>query len=232
MGIIDSLLGKKQQPEVKNVGPMVGYFGVGTANTRQMNYEDLAIEGYLKNAIVYRCVNEVSKGAAAVPFLLKAGDEVLESHPLLSLLRRPNPLQSYSEFFQALYGYLLLGGNSYILRAAGALNQPRELHLLRPDRMNVVPTKGIFPKSYQYKVNGRVEAEYEVDQETGFSDLKQIKLWHPMDDFVGCSPLTAAAMEVDQHNAATKHNINLLENGARHRHPRRVTKSATASSAG
>ena len=36
-----------------------------------------------------------------------------------------------------------------------------------------------------------------------------------MDDFYGCSPLSAAAVEVDQHNLASKHNINLLNNGAR-----------------
>ena len=57
--------------------------------------------------------------------------------------------------------------------------------------------------------------EYEIDQDTGKGDVKQIKLWNPLDDYYGLSPLVAAAMEVDQHNAATRHNIGLLENGAR-----------------
>jgi HK97 family phage portal protein len=219
MGILDRLLGARQAPapaEFKNTGAMVGYFGVGSSNQRMMKYEDLASEGYLKNAIVYRCVNEIAKGASSVPFLLKNNNgDVIESHPLISLLYRPNPQQSYGEFFNAVFGYLMLGGNTYILRVQGTMNLPRELHLLRPDRIEIKGGSGVFPEKYEYRVNGRVQNVYEVDQETGFSDLKQVKLWHPLDDFYGCSPLTAAAMEVDQHNSATRHNINLLENGAR-----------------
>lgn len=221
MGILDTLFGRQQQPQPqpaqsKNIGSMVGYFGVSATTQRNMKYEDLAVEGYLKNAIVYRCVNEIAKGASAVPYRLKTrGDEVIEAHPLMALLDRPNPQQSYSEFFNAVFGYLMLGGNTYILKVAGSTSMPRELHLLRPDRIDIKGGTGVFPDKYEYKINGKTEAVYDVDQETGFSDLKQIKLWHPMDDFYGCSPLTAAAMEVDQHNSATKHNINLLENGAR-----------------
>ena len=88
------------KPEVTNSN-MMGYFGVGTEESKQYKYEDLAKEGYLKNAIVYRCVNEISKGASSVPFVLKMGDQIIEEHPLIDLLMRPNPLQSYSEFFNS-----------------------------------------------------------------------------------------------------------------------------------
>jgi HK97 family phage portal protein len=218
MALLDNIknLFVSQAPALtKEAGPMVGYFGVNSTQVRMYNYADLAQEGYLKNAIVYRCVNEIAKGASSVPYMVKRGDEVMESHPVISLLDRPNPLQSYSEFFNSLYGYLLLSGNSYILGISGT-GGPRELHLLRPDRIEIKGgAAGVFPDRYQYSVNGTVKATYDVDQESGFSELKQVKLWHPMDDYYGCSPLTAAAMEVDQHNSATRHNINLLENGAR-----------------
>lgn len=206
----------KPAREFKQAGAMVGYFGVGSTATKMFKYEDLAQEGYLRNAIVYRCVNEIAKGAASVPYFVKAGEDAFETHPIISLLDRPNPQQSYSEFFNALYGYLLLSGNAYVLRITGAKGMPKELHLLRPDRIEIKGKGGsVFPEFYEYRVNGTLKATYEVDQDTGYSELKQIKLWHPLDDYYGCSPLTAAAMEVDQHNSATKHNINLLENGAR-----------------
>ena len=200
--------------EMKNSG-MVGYFSVGSSQRREMKYSDLANEGYLKNAIVYRCVNEVAKGASAVPFLISANKEPLESHAAIDLMNRPNPLQSYSEFMGALFGYLLLSGNSYITRTTGMQNQPTEMHLLRPDRITIEGSGQVFPDKYIYMVEGRRQGEYLVDQETGFSDLKQIKLFHPLDDFYGLSPLTAAAVEVDQHNLSSTHNINLLNNGAR-----------------
>ena len=91
---------------------MVGYFGVGSGSAKNYKYQDLAKEGYLKNAIVYRCVNEISKGAGAVNYMVKSGDVVLENHPLIDLLNRPNPVQSYSEFFNSLFGFLLLSSLS------------------------------------------------------------------------------------------------------------------------
>lgn len=216
MAILDNIKNIfTQQPETKAAHSMVGYFGVNNAG-KNYKYQDLAAEGYMKNAIVYRCVNEISKGASSVPYMLKTGDQVIERHPLIDLMDRPNPLQSYSEFFNSLYGFLMLSGNAYVLKVGSERGAPRELHLLRPDRIEIKASQGAtMPERYNYMMNGRVENSYEVDQDTGFSELKHIKLWNPLDDFYGCSPLSAAAVEVDQHNLASTHNINLLSNGAR-----------------
>ena len=147
--------------------------------------------------------------------MLKSGDQVLEQHPLIDLLNRPNPQQSYSEFFNSLFGFLLLSGNAYVLKVGSDVGAPRELHLLRPDRIQIKGGGKPIPQRYEYIVNGRVQDVFDVDQDTGFSDIKHIKLWNPLDDYYGCSPLQAAAVEVDQHNLSSKHNINLLNNGAR-----------------
>ena len=204
------------QPVEKKESAMMGYFGVPSNKGKDYKYTDLADEGYLQNAIVYRCVNEISKGASAVPIQLYSGDDLLEQHPLLSLLDRPNPLQSRTEFISALSGYLLLSGNCYILKTGAEQGIPKELHFLRPDRVNINSnTNSTIPSSYEYKVGGKIVANYKVDQETGFSLVKHMKLWNPLDDFYGASPLFAAAVEVDQHNLASDHNINLLSNGAR-----------------
>ena len=215
MAILDNIKNIfTNQPESKQSN-MMGYFGVGTHEPKTYKYQDLAKEGYLKNAIVYRCVNEISKGASAVPFIVKAGDQILEQHPLIDLLNRPNPLQSYSEFFSSLYGYILLSGNAYVLKVGSELGSPKELHQLRPDRIQIKGGGNPIPEKYEYTVNGRVQNTYLVDQENGYSELKHIKLWNPLDDYYGCSPLSAAAVEVDQFNMSSKHNVNLLSNGAR-----------------
>tara|TARA_S200002703_G_scaffold159075_1_gene171373 strand:- start:613 stop:2724 length:2112 start_codon:yes stop_codon:yes gene_type:complete len=194
---------------------MMGYFGVGTQDAKVYKYQDLAKEGYLKNAIVYRCVNEISKGASAVAFKVKAGEQIIEQHPLIDLLKRPNPLQSYSEFFNSLFGYILLSGNAYILKVGAEQGAPKELHQLRPDRINIKGSGNAIPDKYQYILNGKVQHTYEVDQENGYSELKHIKLWNPLDDYYGLSPMSAAAVEIDQFNLSSKHNVNLLQNGAR-----------------
>ncbi len=213
--ILDRLLNRNQPNQTKNSN-MMGYFGVGTEEPKAYKYQDLAKEGYLKNAIVYRCVNEIAKGAAAVGFQVRyKNDTILEEHPLLDLLNRPNPQQSYSEFFGSLYGYLLLSGNTYVLKTGSDRGAPRELHQLRPDRIEIKGSGNPIPEKYIYKINGKVQGTYDVDQDNGYSELKHIKLWNPMDDYYGCSPLAAAAVEVDQHNMMAKHNVNLLANGAR-----------------
>ena len=211
---LQRLFNNQPKVEQKNSN-MMGYFGVGTEEAKTYKYQDLAKEGYLKNAIVYRCVNEISKGASAVPFMIKAGDQIIEQHPLIDLLNRPNPLQSYSEFFNSLFGYVLLSGNAYILKVGSDLGKPKELHQLRPDRINIKGSGNPIPEKYEYVIGGRIQNTYEVDQENGFSEVKHVKLWNPLDDYYGLSPMSAAAVEVDQFNMASKHNVNLLQNGAR-----------------
>ena len=215
MAILDNIRNIFSGEEEQKSYSTVGFFGVGTGDAKKYKYQDLAKDGYMKNAIVYRCVNEISNGASAVPYMIKQGDDVLENSMAHMLLDRPNPLQSYSEFFASLFGFLLLSGNAYVLRLGGETTPPNELHLLRPDRITIKGGGKQIPEKYQYIVNGRIEQEYEVDQETGFSEIKHIKLWNPLDDYYGLSPLAAGALEIDQHNMAAKHNVNLLNNGAR-----------------
>ena len=71
----------------------------------------------------------------------------------------------------------------------------------------------MIPDYYCYVVDGQTVNEYKVDQYTGQSQLKQIKLWNPLDDFYGCSPILASAYNIDQHNLAGLHNVALLKNG-------------------
>lgn len=215
MGVLDNLrnaifprLEMKEAPKVYVQG------GALMGHKRRDTFKDYATEGYQQNAIVYRCVNEIANGAASIPFKVYQGDVELEQHPLVSLLKRPNPMQAGVEYFQALYSFLLLSGNSYAL--ASAVNQvPTELYLLRPDRIEIKPSETAIPKSYKYKINNQTVAEYEADPITGQSEVKHFKMWNPMDDYLGLSPLMAAAVDLDQHNMIAKHNIGLLTNGAR-----------------
>ena len=44
----------------------------------------------------------IANNASAVKMKVFAGDNELENHPLISLLERPNPLQSGVEYFHSL----------------------------------------------------------------------------------------------------------------------------------
>jgi HK97 family phage portal protein len=195
--------------------PVTVYNNVGYSTPKRDSYIQYAQEGYEENAVVYKCVNEIANGASSVKFQIFDNDIKLDAHPLINLLERPNPLQAGNEFFQSLYSFLLLSGNSYVLKTGTENQPPKELHLLRPDRVKIEPSATTIPKSYQYELSGQVVNSYPVDSETGQSEVKHFKLWNPTDDYYGLSPLRAASVDIDQHNYSAKHNVNLLMNGAR-----------------
>lgn len=194
--------------------PQVVLSTTNTQHYRRDNYESYANEGYRQNAIVYRCVNEIANGAACIPFKAYQGETELDQHPILTLLNRPNPMQAGVEYFQSVYSYLLLSGNNYAIRSDVA-GEVRELYLLRPDRVRVKPSKTTTPEGYEYVINGKVIKTYDSNPLTGESEVKHMKLYNPLDDYYGLSPLMAAAVDIDNHNAINKHNISLLNNGAR-----------------
>tara|TARA_X000001388_G_scaffold73163_1_gene64591 strand:- start:10783 stop:12921 length:2139 start_codon:yes stop_codon:yes gene_type:complete len=214
LGILDKFF-KKQEPTQKKEAPRIVLNKLDAyASKTNRKYKDYAKEGYQENAIVHRCVQLISNSASAVKIDVFSGDTKLDNHELISLLQRPNPSQSGIEFFTSLYSYLMISGNSYILRDTDALRPPRELYLLRPDRMQVKSGSTVIPSSYEYVIDGVTVNTYPVDQTNAISQIKHIKLWNPIDDYYGLSPIMASAYNIDQHNLAGLHNVALLKNGA------------------
>ena len=113
-----------------------------------------------------------------------------------------------------MYSYLMISGNSYIVRDSDALRPPNELYTLRPDRIQIRASDSVIPSSYDYVIDGVTKRSYPVDLTNGMSQVKHIKLWNPIDDYYGCSPITASSYNIDQHNLAGLHNVALLKNGA------------------
>ena len=195
--------------------PVVYYNSLGVDYQQKTRYDQLATEGYSENAIVKKCIDLISNNASRVAIELYRGDQQVEEHPLLDLLYNPNPVQGQVEFFTSLYSYLLISGNSYMLESGAENTPPIELYTLRPDRIRIKGSSRAIPEAYNYLVGGQVIESYDVDQATGKSKVKHIKLFNPMDDYYGLSPIQSAATDIDQHNLANKHNVNLLQNGAR-----------------
>ncbi|PHS29578.1 MAG: phage portal protein [Robiginitomaculum sp.] len=178
----------------------------GQAAWTPRNYLALAQEGFAKNAIVYRCVRMIAEAAASVRMHS-------QNNEISALLLRPNADQDYAEFLEAHFGYLLLSGNGYI-EAAILDGQPRELYVLRPDRMKVVPTAGGRPGGWEYSAGGR-KIRFVRAAHNDQSPILHMRLFNPANDYYGQSPLEAAAYAVDIHNAGAKWNKALLDNAAR-----------------
>lgn len=191
-------------------------YDLGGASWSNKGYTQFVNEAYKKNVVANRCISLISRSAASVGWYVadKISKKIIGNHQLLDLLHHPNSMQGGAEFFEALYAYKMISGNAYILAVRNGVGLIKELHLLRPDRVEVVPGKGNVPKKYIYKVNER-EMSYPVDQITGYSDVLHLKNFNPADDWLGLSQIESASYSIDIHNQASTWNKSLLQNGAR-----------------
>lgn len=174
--------------------------------------------GFLGNPMGFRVVRLVSEAAAALPLVLQDCERRFDQHPVLNLIRRPNPVQGKAEFLEAVFAQILLSGNAYLEAvqpadaAPGAL--PVELHVLRSDRISVVPGPDGWPAAYDYAVGGR-KHRFSMGTDALSAPICHIRAYHPADDHYGLSPLEAAATAIDVHNSASRWSKALLDNAAR-----------------
>ena len=103
-------------PESKSsrTGRLISLEGGGRARWTPRDYTALAREGYARNAIVYRAVRLIAESVGSLCFVLYEGAAERDAHPLLDLLRRPNPRQDGASFLEGVASHLLLAGNAYI----------------------------------------------------------------------------------------------------------------------
>ena len=177
-----------------------------------------ADQGYRRNVIAHRAIGLIATAASSVPWKLTEkrarSSRFVETHPLLTLLNRPNPLQGGTELCEALYAQRLIAGNAYLHAVGPKGEAPLELYTLRPDRINIIPGSGGIPKAYRYTIDQR-SVDIPVDVISGQSRVLHFKYFNPLDDWYGLSPMEAAAYSIDQHNQCGAWNQALLQNGAR-----------------
>lgn len=198
---------------------ITSYYQTGKPVSTPANYEGFARKGYSKNIVVYAAISKIATAAAGINWVLyekksgrKRNWKELENHPLLDLMYKPNPLQSGSDFINALVGYYLIAGNSYIeVNAPNPNRPPRELWNVRPDQMRIVPGANGYPAYYVLKYAGQ-ERRWEVDPVKLTSNMLHIKSFNPNDQWYGMSALEAAMLSIDQNNSGQRWNLSLLQN--------------------
>lgn len=212
--VFDFLRRPDKAPEQKAsaTGRVVAWGTGGRVAWSPRDVVSLTRAGFQGNPIGFRAVKLIAEAAAALPLVLQDAERRYEVHPALDLIRRPNPGQGRAELFEAVYGQLLLSGNAYLEAVPGAGRLPAELHVLRSDRMALVPGPDGWPVAYDYSVGGR---KHRFDMTGGVQPVCHIRSFHPQDDHYGFSPLQAAAVALDVHSSASAWSKALLDNAAR-----------------
>lgn len=209
----------QEQKSGTNVDILNTLLGLPNASWSEQGYATLAKRAYVQNVVAYKCIKTISEAVGSLRWYLcdSAGNEI-ENHAVLTLIKRPNPLQGQAAFFTEVEAAKLLGGNSYIEAVRpGPSRPPKELWPCRPD--NVTVNRGIdrLPISYSYTagMNGGVSKTFAVNRVTGQCDLLHLRAYSPLDEIVGLAPAAAAIRSIDSHNEAVAWNKSLLQNGAR-----------------
>lgn len=196
-----------------------GVWGWDNAQVTGWEYDKYAWLGYMKNPIAYRAVNIIADAAAGIPWKLYRKmpdnrDVEIEQAPVLDLLKRPNPWMGEKDFFAQYVQYLQLSGNTFI-RSAGPVSgmNPKELYFLRPERIEIKNGCGdVCPDEWDGLIY-----EYTCGRDKEIIDLRYFyhgKLWNPLCDLWGLSPLQPASSSIDQLNEALQWNVSLLKNSA------------------
>lgn len=192
---------------------------VGQIQTQPINYKRASEDGYKKAVWVYRCVNEIANRISSVPFSLvhkKNGEPYQGSHPLRSILAKPNNEQGWTEFLRAQSILLNVSGNNYYDISERIGKAPANIYLLRPDRMKIVPGKTRKGKDS----SGHIDRyEYNVDagspDKIPPEDILHQKKFDPSNDWYGLSPIQVATYAIDTETQASAWNYNTFKNQAR-----------------
>jgi len=169
-----------------------------------------ATEGYRDNPTVRACIMAKQKAAIECPIILvNEKGEAVENHQILSLLNKPNPMQSWEKFLTQMIGSHDIAGEGDVLKIG--IGQSVELWPLRPDWLEITTFSMGLPVSCSYTPSDTYE-ESTVKQYQ-FSELMIWAEYNPLFRWRGLSPLYSAAYSIDTLNEYAKSNKAMLENG-------------------
>jgi HK97 family phage portal protein len=202
-----------EEAKTSAISSVVAFHGAGRPVWSERDTATLTRIAFLRNPVAFRCVKLIAEAASAVPIVVQDEHRRYDRHASLRLLSAPNPSQSGPALMESFFGHLLLSGDGYF-EAAGVdpSGGPRELYVLRSDRMRVVPGDDGWPVAFEYMVGAN---KHVFDMRQDRPPILHVKSFHPQDDHYGLSPLQAAASAIDVHNAASTWSKALLDNAAR-----------------
>lgn len=171
---------------------------------------DAQLELYQKLSWVQIAISAVASVAATTAFnvLRMAGEESegIPNHPFELLLRRPNPLHSRAELLESTLGYYNVTGHAFWwLNKPAPQAPPDEIWPIPTPRMTPIPDGRMYLRGYLYETDWGDKFPIELDQVVHF------KRWHPLNQFVGLSPLESLAVVAQGDLAMQRWNTNFFD---------------------
>ena len=95
------------KPETKNAQPLIALANLPNAAWGRADPSALIRDGYIGNAIAYRCVRMIAEAAASIEL-------ISDTHPVQRLLTEPSPDEAGRALLERLYTDLQITGNAWL----------------------------------------------------------------------------------------------------------------------
>lgn len=165
--------------------------------------------------LVYTLVNAIAEDFAKYePIFWKVdnrtGQKKQYIHPFAKVLENPNPSLSKFDLLVATASFLELTGDAFWYYSVGERSrQPKEIYLMRPDRVEVVvdgDTGEVM--GYKFRNDDGTKIPLEVDE------VEHIKTFNPLNQYRGMGTLEAAILYVEIENDTSVFQRNFMKNQA------------------
>lgn len=194
-----------------------------------------AVRLYKRCTPLYQAVNMRAEAFSSIQPRVwdEANKEWVDDHPVLDLLKNPNPAQSNAYFMKSVSSFADIAGEFFVIAAGNKGSEPLELYAAKPQ--NITITESQRPGDYgaagriswQSNVAGEI---YTLDREFGGEiggsfrywnreenrEIWQAKDFNPSNDSLRGLPKAAPLwLQIQQFIEADTNNYSVLKRGAR-----------------
>lgn len=192
------------------------------------------IRMYKECSPFFNAVNKRAEAFSSIPPRVydTASEEFIDDHPVLDLLKKPNPIGSQTAFMKAYSSFFDITGDSFLIATGDKGDEPLELFVARPQDFSTESSSQIgsigYPRKYTMTTSGGTCSFYLDDDELGGSFRywnlqKEQELWHIMDfnpmqsnvNFRGLSKAAPLWLQIQQFIDADTNNWSILKRGGR-----------------
>ena len=116
-----------------------------------------AAQFYQENSVIFAAIDIIAQEFARIAPIVRdvESGEIIPDHPLLALLKKPNPYDTEDSFLSAWARNFLITGNAFLTANGNVKIPPIQLFARLPGDVNVMPsaTDG-FPEQYEVSSGG------------------------------------------------------------------------------
>jgi len=216
----------KQQNVFKRIGAAIQGKSAGVSDERgwfdltnskqggsPWNEADL-IQQYSTSVYVFRSVKVIADTIGSIEYNLhritntKGDVQEVQMHPILDLMYRPNPFQTWTQFIKITSTNKSLTGEAYWHKVRNNAGQVVELWNIRPDLMRPIAHSTEYISHYEFTAQGNI-TRFEV------ADIVHLFDTNPIDNRTGVAALQAAKDRVQVEEYANEYQRNFFLNNAR-----------------